>query len=102
LSDIKSLVFFILNSFALGSLGISRLDFGVLSLISKTPGADYIKQFWPLALINVIVKLVSKAYAMQLSPIEHETISQTQTTFIKGTFIHDRALARVHSFMMGL
>jgi hypothetical protein len=81
---------------------IARLNFGILSLIPKVPGADNIKQFRPIALINVIFKLVAKAYAMRLSPVAHRVISLSQTAFIKGRLIHDGPLALheiVHEFM---
>jgi hypothetical protein len=64
----------ILNGFALGIVDIARLNFGILSLIPKVHGADNIKQFWPIALINVIFKLVAKAYAMRLSLVAHRII----------------------------
>jgi hypothetical protein len=74
-SWIKTQVLQILNGFALGTVDIARLNFGILSLIPKVPGADNIKQFRPIALINVIFKLVAKAYAMRLSPVAHRVIS---------------------------
>jgi hypothetical protein len=77
----------ILNGFALGTVDIARLNFGILSLIPKVPGADNIKQFWPIALINAIFKLVSKAYAFCLFLVAHRIISQAQTAFIKCRFI---------------
>jgi hypothetical protein len=84
---LKPCVLEILNGFALGRVDISRLNFGILSLLPKVPGADNIKQFRPIALINVIFKLISKAYACRLSPVAHRVISQSQTAFIKGRFI---------------
>jgi hypothetical protein len=90
---LKPLLLNILNEFALGRLDIARLNFGVLSLIPKVPGADSIKQFRPIALINVIFKFISKAYAIRLTPIAHRMISFAQTTFIKGRQILDGALA---------
>jgi hypothetical protein len=57
------------------------------------PGAENIKQYRPIALINVIFKLVSKAFAVRLSPVAHQVISQAQTAFIKGGFIQDGPLA---------
>jgi hypothetical protein len=90
---LKPLILRILNDFALGRLDISRLNFGVLSLLPKVPGADSIKLFRPIALINVIFKFISKGFATRLSPIAHRVISPTQTAFIKGSLIHDGALA---------
>jgi hypothetical protein len=49
---LKDLVLHILNDFALGRLDISILKFGILSLIPKVPGAESIKQYRPIALIN--------------------------------------------------
>jgi hypothetical protein len=92
-SWLKPLLLNILNEFALGRLDIARLNFGVLSLIPKVPGADSIKLFRPIALINVIFKFISKAYAIRLTPIAHRTISFVQTAFIKGRQILDGALA---------
>jgi hypothetical protein len=92
-SWLKPLILNILNEFALGRLDIARLNFGVLSLIPKVPGADSIKQFRPIALINVIFKFISKAYAIRLTLIAHRTISFAQTAFIKGRQILDGALA---------
>jgi hypothetical protein len=90
---LKPLILRILNEFALGRLDISRLNFGVLSLLPKVPGPDSIKLFRPIALINVIFKFISKAFAIRLSPIAHQVISPTQTAFIKGRLIHDGALS---------
>jgi hypothetical protein len=90
---LKPCVMEILNGFSVGRVDISRLNFGILSLLPKVPGADNIKQFRPIALINVIFKLMSKAYACRLSPVAHRVISQSQTAFIKGRFIQDGPLA---------
>ena len=86
-------VLHILNDFILGRIDISRLNFGVLSLIPKVPGADQITQFRPIALINVIFKIISKAFASRLDPIANRIINQTQTVFLKGRHILDGALA---------
>jgi hypothetical protein len=74
-------------------IDIARLNFGVLSLIPQVSGADKITQYMPIALINVIFKIVSKHFASKLDPIAHRVISQNQTAFIKGRFILDGALA---------
>jgi hypothetical protein len=92
-SLVKPLVLQLLNGFARGVLDISCLNFGILSLIPKLSGADDIKQFRSIALINVIFKLVSNAYAIRLAPIAHRVISTSQSAFIKGRLIHEGALA---------
>jgi hypothetical protein len=81
-----------LNGFALGRVDIARLKFGILSLIPKVAGAEDIKEFKPIALINVIFKFIAKAYAIRLSLVAHKTIALTQTAFIKGRLIHEGPL----------
>ena len=49
---VKQGVLHILNDFMLGRIDISHLNFGVLSLIPKIPGADNNSQFRPIALIT--------------------------------------------------
>jgi hypothetical protein len=44
-------------------------------------------------LINVIFKIVSKAYAARMDPIAHRILSPKQTAFIKGRNILDGPLA---------
>jgi hypothetical protein len=61
----------------------------VLYLIPKVSGADQISQFRPIALINVIFKIVSKTFASKLDPIANMIISPNQTDFIKGRLITD-------------
>jgi hypothetical protein len=92
---VKHGVLHILNDFVLRRIDIARLNFGILSLIPKVPGADQITQFRPIYLINVIFKIISKAYATRLDPIAHRIISPRQTAFIKGRNILDGSLALI-------
>jgi hypothetical protein len=55
-------------------------------------GTETISQFHPIALINVVFKIISKAFAMHLDPIAHRVISPCQSAFIKGRNILDGAL----------
>jgi hypothetical protein len=41
----------------------------------------------------MIFELISKAFAIRLTPLSHQIIFSSQTTFIKGKYIHVRALA---------
>jgi hypothetical protein len=71
---------------------ILKLDFGILSLISQVPRVDSIKQFRPIADINMLFKLISKVYEARLPLVANKTISLSQTTFIEGQFILDGAM----------
>jgi hypothetical protein len=90
---LKGTILQLLNYFALGRVDIARLNFGIISLIPKVKGADSIKQFRPIALINVIFKFVAKAYAIRLAPLAHRTIDRSQSAFIKGRCLHEGVLA---------
>jgi hypothetical protein len=90
---LKGPILTILNDFALGRVDISRLNYGIISLIPKVRGADTVRQFRPIALINVIFKFVARAYATRLSPIAHRTVDRSQTAFIKGRCLHEGVLA---------
>jgi hypothetical protein len=91
--NLRGLILQILNDFALGRVDIARLNYGIISLIPKIKGADTIKLFRPITLINVIFKFVAKAYATRLAPIAHRTIDRSQSAFIKGRYLHEGVLA---------
>jgi hypothetical protein len=83
----------ILNGFSLRRVDISRLNFGILSLIPKVPGANELKLFRPIAPINVIFTFVAEAYALRLCHVAHRMISRNQSAFIKGKQIHEGVLS---------
>jgi mannosylglycoprotein endo-beta-mannosidase len=91
--SLKGPILRLVNDFVLGRVDISRLNFGIISLIPKVKCADSIKKFRPIALINVIFKFVTKAYAIRLSPLAHRTIDRSQTAFIKGRCLHEGVVA---------
>jgi hypothetical protein len=70
--------------FALGTIDISRLNFGILSLIPKVLGVESIKQYCPIVLINVLFKFLDKAVASILSPVAHRIIAPLKLHSSKG------------------
>jgi hypothetical protein len=92
---VKHRILHILNYFVAGHIDIAKLNFGILSLIPKVPGADQVSQFRPIGLINVILKIIYKAYATRLDPIANKIINPNQTAFIKGRNILDGHLALI-------
>lgn len=83
---LKEFIFAICNSFTLGTVDISRLNFGVLSLIPKVHRADNICHFSPIALVNVSFKIFAKACTSLMNPIAHKMIYR-QFVFLKGRYI---------------
>lgn len=70
-------------------LDITRINYGVLVLIPKIKGANQIKQFRPICLLNVIYKIITKVLTLRLNAIANKVVSETQTAFILGRFILD-------------
>ena len=61
-----------------------------VTLIQK-PGKDhrYLKSWWPISLINVDAKVISKILALRLQSILPDIISQNQFAFVKGRNIDE-------------
>jgi hypothetical protein len=86
-------ILLLLNDFVLGRVDIARLNYGIITLIPKVKGVDTIKQFRPIALINIIFKFVAKAFAIRLAPLSHRMIDRSRTAFIRGRCLHEGVLA---------
>jgi len=72
---------------------MSRLNFGVITLIPKVVGATDIRQFRPITVINVIQRLFAKVCALRLAPVLERLTHPLQFAFLKGRLIHDDVLA---------
>jgi hypothetical protein len=70
-----------------GTLNLSRLNYGMISLIPKTKEANNIRQYRPICLLNVDYKWFTKVLTMRLTPFAGKLISETQTAFIPGRYI---------------
>jgi hypothetical protein len=75
--------------FTLGRVDVARLNYGIITLIFKVKGADNIRQFRSITLINVIFKFVAKAYMIR----SHRVIDRCQSAIIKGRCLHEGTLA---------
>ena len=81
------------QEFYTGTLVMSCLNFGVITLIPKVAGATDIRQFRPITVINVIQRLLTKVCAARLAPVVERLTHPYQFAFLKGRFIHDGILA---------
>jgi hypothetical protein len=60
------------------------LNASFISLIPKNPGANSIKDFWPISLVDGIYKIIAKVLADRLKSVLEKVISKSQSAFIKG------------------
>ena len=86
---VKHTVFEMLQMLHQNKLDITRLNYGVLALIPKIKGANQIKQFRPICLLNVDYKCFTKVLTNRLVPIAKKVVGKQQTCFIKGRNIFE-------------
>jgi hypothetical protein len=70
------------EKFHKGELNLSRLNYGLISLIPKLKEANNIKQFRPICLLGVNYKWFTKVLTKRLIGVAETVISRTQTTFL--------------------
>jgi hypothetical protein len=90
------------SDFFEGKLDIFRLNFAILSLIPKEPGATSMKKFRPISLINCIFKIFSKVLTNRLGLVMDFLIAPNQTAFIRGRYILESVVTAhevLHSVM---
>ena len=71
---------------------LQALNATLLTLIPKEGQAYHPKQFRPIALCNVIYKLLTKVIARRLKPILPMIISLEQSGYVEGRQILDSAI----------
>jgi hypothetical protein len=67
-----------------GELNLSRLNYGLISLIPKLKKVNNIKQFRPIYLLGVDYKWITKVLTKRLTLVADSVVSKTQTSFIPG------------------
>ena len=80
-----------INDFYMGNLDIKRLNYGVITLVSKIKEANNVKQFRPICLLNVSFRIFTKLLMDKLAVLMDKLVSNNQTAFIKGRYILDEA-----------
>jgi hypothetical protein len=70
------------EKFHKGELNLSRLNYGLISLIPKLKEANNIKQFRPIYLLEVAYKWFTKVLTKRLTGVAESFISATQTSFL--------------------
>ena len=86
---IKDEIIDMVNDFYLGNLDISRLNYGVITLLPKIKNANTVKNFRPICLLNVCFKIFTRLLLGRLTSLANKLIGRNQTAFIKGRAILD-------------
>ena len=74
-------------SFTTGSFSISQTQ-GLITCIPKEGKSKvYLKNWRPITLLNVDMKIASSALANRIKPFLKKIISETQKGFLKGRYI---------------
>ena len=89
---IKGELMEMINDFYLGNLDLTKLNYGIVTLVPKVVDANNEKQFRPICLLNVSFKIFTKLVMDRLTEVAGKIISPSQTAFIKGRYILDGAV----------
>lgn len=76
-----------------GRLDISRLNYGIITLLPKVQDAERIQQYRTICLMNCLYKWVTKTMTIRVEPVAMKVILKTQAAFIKGRNIMNGVLA---------
>ena len=75
------------HSFGKGELSTSQKQAIITLIEKKDKDKRLIKNWRPISLINIDIKVASKAIANRLQAVIHNLISVDQTAYVKGRFI---------------
>jgi hypothetical protein len=70
-----------------GNLDLFRLNFAMLTLIPKIEGAEEMKSFKPISLLNYNFKIFSKALTIRFEKVCQRLIAKEHSVFIMGRYI---------------
>lgn len=82
-----------MNSFDRGDLNLERLNYGMITLISKEPEARTLKKFRPISLLNCSFKIFAKMLNNRLVQVADRLVESNQSAFIKGRYILESVVA---------
>jgi hypothetical protein len=65
-------------------LNISRINYGIITLLPKITEATKIQQYRPICLLSCLYKLVTKTLTLRIEKVANRLIHNNQTAFKKG------------------
>jgi hypothetical protein len=94
---VKGPVIEMFDSFYKGELNLSRLNYGMISLIPKLKEANNIKQFRPICLLGTDYKWITKVLTKRLASVADSVVNMTQISFLPGRYF--RGVVILHETM---
>lgn len=81
---IKNDIMQLFHDFHEDKVDISRLNYGIITLLPKIPNATKIQQFRSICLLNYLYKLITKTLTIRMERVAEKLIHSNQTAFMKG------------------
>ena len=75
----------------------ANLNHTFITLIPKVKNPEFVSEFWPISLCNVLYKIFSKVLANRLKSIIPKIITKHQSAFTKSRLILDNILVAFES-----
>lgn len=79
--------------FHAGKLDLSRMNYGIITLIHKKKGVNRLQMFRPICLLNVCFKIFSKVLAIRFDPAIDKVVLRCQNPFIRGRNVTDGVMS---------
>jgi len=80
------------SDFHQDKVDISRINYGIVTLVPKISDASRIQQYRPICLLNCLYKLITKTLTLRIEPFVDKLIHPAQSAFMKGRNIMSRVL----------
>jgi hypothetical protein len=90
---IKEDIIEMFKDFHEGRLKVEKINYGVITLLSKVVDAEKIQQYRPICLINCLYKWITKAMTIRMEKVADKLILQNQNAFMKSRNIMTRVMA---------
>jgi hypothetical protein len=81
---VKGDIIQLFDDFHNNRVDISRLNYGIITLLPKVKEANRIQQYRPICLLNSLYKLITKVLTIRVEPFADKLINKAQTAFLKG------------------
>ena len=75
------------HSFSKGELSSSQKQAIITLIQKKERDTRFIKNWWPISLLNVDLKVASKALAFRMRQVIPLLIHPNQTAYVKGRYV---------------